>query len=570
MLAAAIGDAVGWPIENRSGRVGGISKVKPRLQLVGWTRREGGSYAPHEVEVEAGSYSDDTQLTLAAGRSRLRGSAWWKHWTDCELPLWLVYERGGGGATKRAAQAWNRGQAPWSGEQKEADRNRYFGAGGNGVAMRIMPHVLLDGDDEFNPVASHILADGVCTHGHPRALVGALAYGYALWLALRQEGPLGFGDLVAQTLAGEDQWGSIPELLPQLSDWRQQIGSGQAQFEKAWDRTRKEMHDLLTLCRDSLGQGSLAVDRKALEAIGAFDKRTNGAGTIAAAASVYLASRYASQPGQGLTAAAFAKGADTDTIAAMTGGLLGAIDNDAWLSRLSTGLQDVEYIEEVAAALAHDRFQERPRGRTWRQPDRRELLEALGDDNRAKVELPVFGACTVARKHELSTKSSNLIREWTLLTEEGQTLFIKRIVPTKSKRSTTNGHAAAKPPFWLVLRVRDLRASESFYCDVFGFNKRKGETPERTYLSDRIALELTAKPGPRPTEATDEKALLSRHDTITLFRNERELKELHQRLVAREGPVSGIFDRGSFRAFRCTDPDGTVIEVRAASTPSPD
>jgi ADP-ribosylglycohydrolase/catechol 2,3-dioxygenase-like lactoylglutathione lyase family enzyme len=567
MLAAAIGDALGWPVENRSGRVGGVARIKPRLELVDWVRREGGGYAPHEVEVGAGSYSDDTQLTLAAGRSRLRGAAWWEHWTDCELPLWLLYERGGGGASKRAAQAWNRGRAPWSEDQKAADRDRYFSAGGNGVAMRIMPHVLLGATGEFESIASHILADGVCTHGHPRALVGALAYGYALWLALKQELPLVFGELVERTIDGEDQWGAIPEILPQISDWRRQIGTLRGQFENAWDETRDEMHGLLTLCRDSLGQGSLAVDRKALEELGAFDKKVNGAGTIAAAASVYLASRYASQPGQGLTAAAFAKGADTDTIAAMTGGLLGAIDHDAWLASLSTHLQDAAYIEEIAAVLGQDGFKTRQRGRSWRQSNRRELLDALVD-GKVTIDMPVFGPSKVIQAHELPTKSSNSIKEWTLLTEEGQTLHVKRVAPDKSQKRTNNGQAALRPPFWLVLQVRDLRESERFYHDILGFSHRRDEGSERTYVADRIVLEPSAKSRPPSAEATDEKALLRRHEAITLFRSEQELKELHASLTSAENPVSGIFERGSFTVFRCTDPDGTVIEVRAAANPS--
>jgi ADP-ribosylglycohydrolase len=574
MVAAAIGDALGWPIENRSGRVGGVAKVQPRLELVDWLRREGGGYAPHEVEIQAGSYSDDTQLTLAVGRSRLRGQAWWQHWTDCELPLWLVYERGGGGASKRAAQAWNRGQAPWSEEAKPKDRDRYFNAGGNGVAMRIMPHVLVGATDRFDQIAVDILADGVCTHGHPRALIGALAHGYALWIALQQEQPLAFGELVERTLEEEKQWGEMPAPPPELESWTSQLDLTQSRFSESWEQTRHEMRDLLVLSRRSLDQGPLADDRKTLEEIGAFDKRTNGAGTVTAAAAAFLASRYASQPGQGLTAAAFAKGADTDTIAAMTGSLLGAIDRGGWLSGLGSRLQDVGYIEALSAKLSQGAIKPRPPVPPWRQADRKKLLDSLSTGSEGMtVEMPVFGTCEVVHGLELPTRSSNTINEWVLVTDEGPTLFVTRISPAKAGRreATPTPARPPRPPFWLVLLVADPARSGRFYADSFGFSVTGNGKASRLYVSDRIVLEKSPAPsGPRqsPTLA-DEGALLAHSEAITLFRDERELVRTHQRLLATEAPVSEIIDRDGRKAFRCADPDGHVIELRTGAELSP-
>src|SRR5664280_3866472 len=95
LLASAIGDALGWPQENRSQRVGGRRGVKASLELVAWSRRAGGRWAPHEEVIRAGEYSDDTQMTLALARSFAFGERWWEHWTQVELPFWLLYERGG-------------------------------------------------------------------------------------------------------------------------------------------------------------------------------------------------------------------------------------------------------------------------------------------------------------------------------------------------------------------------------------------------------------------------------------------------------------------------------------------
>jgi hypothetical protein len=67
--------------------------------------------------------------------------------------------------------------------------------------MRILPHTLFMADsDVFGPVAKNILLDGIATHGHPRALVGALCYGYALWKSLRRTDRLQFGEVIDDLL----------------------------------------------------------------------------------------------------------------------------------------------------------------------------------------------------------------------------------------------------------------------------------------------------------------------------------------------------------------------------------
>jgi ADP-ribosylglycohydrolase/catechol 2,3-dioxygenase-like lactoylglutathione lyase family enzyme len=564
MLAAAIGDALGWPVENRSGRVGGTKRVQPRLEFVDWIRREGGGYAPHQVEVAAGSYSDDTQLILAVARSRMRGPQWWRHWTEAELPLWLLYERGGGGATKRAAQCWNRGLSPWAHQNKPADLERYWGAGGNGVAMRVMPHVLVGGADDFGGIAANIIADGICTHGHPRALVGALAHGYALWLALEQSETLGFGELIERALDEEDAWAPFPASEPHLKDWIVQMEVARPAFAAEWDQTRIEMRRLLESCRESLRSGSLAVDRKTLESLGAFDKAVNGAGTIAAAAAVFLASRYASRPPQGLMAAAFAKGADTDTIASMTGALLGAIQREGWFSRLKPHLQDVGYIEQVAFDLAQNRMDGDP-VQPWRQENRRGFFGALAKaDESGELSLPIFGRCRIQRTEQLQTKSSNKIFKWIMETEVGQTLHVKRVIPAPKQRVGEAPFPAplAATPFWVVLQVADLKASRRFYGELFGFPVRENGNPERLFVLDRIVLEkAVTSPPPLATEED----LLSSRQSITLFMDTGALEQMHKKLVSIEAPVSGVMKREGRDAFRCADPDGNVVEIRAGA-----
>ena len=181
MLGAAYGDALGWPNE-RSRNKAKAPESGAFHKLRAWQRDQSTRFATLRYDIEKGSYSDDTQMILCLSRSLLKSYQWYEHYTTKELPFWQVYQRGGGGATKSAVKAWASGITPWLSDEKE----RFFNAGGNGVAMRVLPHAIMGYKLDFGHVAHNILLDGIATHGHPQALVGALAYGYALWYALRQ------------------------------------------------------------------------------------------------------------------------------------------------------------------------------------------------------------------------------------------------------------------------------------------------------------------------------------------------------------------------------------------------
>ena len=129
-----------------------------------------------------------------------------------ELSRWTIYERGGSGATKRAAQAWLAGSRPWQSRKTDVVR-RYFDASGNGVGMRVLPHALFLGDQDDPPVLVHdVVRDGATTHGHPSALFGATACAYAAWSLARRNRTLGFGELLGLLIDEEDRWGAFPDM----------------------------------------------------------------------------------------------------------------------------------------------------------------------------------------------------------------------------------------------------------------------------------------------------------------------------------------------------------------------
>jgi ADP-ribosylglycohydrolase len=78
-LGAAVGDALGWPQEDRSSRIGtprGSRVGSPEYAFQQWIRRAGGRFYAHEEIILPGEYSDDTQLLICTARSLLHGAQW--------------------------------------------------------------------------------------------------------------------------------------------------------------------------------------------------------------------------------------------------------------------------------------------------------------------------------------------------------------------------------------------------------------------------------------------------------------------------------------------------------------
>ena len=279
-LAFAAGDALGWPQEVRGNVPKEVVGTVAHEHFRSWTRRAGGRFGPYEEAIQPGDYSDDTQLTLAVARSRTNhAGAWWQAWTRIELPLWTVYERGGGSATKRAAGAWARGHAPWK-SRREGDVRRYFNAGGNGVAMRVLPHALfLAGEESAAGLVHDVVLDGSATHGHPRALVGAAVYAYAAWCLARRTGTLRFGELLDTLIDEESAWHGFPQSDRNRKTWFEAAcRAAETPYDGVWDRTAHEMRELLETARKGIQAGALADDHSVLKDLGCFGQ-AKGAGT---------------------------------------------------------------------------------------------------------------------------------------------------------------------------------------------------------------------------------------------------------------------------------------------------
>lgn len=427
-LALAAGDALGWPQETSRNIRGNRRNAGAHIEFEEWTRRGGGRFYPYEEVIHSGEYSDDTQLTLAVARSRTNhGPGWWKAFTRIELPLWILYERGGGGATKRAANAWAGGNPPWRSSKREGIR-QYFEAGGNGVAMRVLPHALfLAGQDDPTTLMHDVVLDGSATHGHPRALVGATAYAYAAWSLVRRRDTLRFGELLETLLDESPVWSKFPTPTRERGSWFEAADDAtDARYGRLWQQTTIEMRELFEKARSELQAGALADDHSVLKELGCFS-RAKGAGTSSAAAAAYLAARHAAQPVQGILRAAFEKGADTDTLAAMAGGLMGCIAGVEWLPHAWLQVQDAEYLRKIAARVAHG-----PEGASEKPVEPLPLLQSILSDLALKgaQEVRLGGAtrAVAATSRDPKPLGKNVgVCAWRLKTDDGQTMYVTKV-----------------------------------------------------------------------------------------------------------------------------------------------
>lgn len=562
-IGAAVGDALGWPFEGRASQT--PHESQRQLLYFAWDKKSGGRFNPHVEHIAAGEYSDDTQLILAVSRSLITTSEWWQRFATVELPVWTIYERGGGGATKRAAVLWTTGTAPWN-SRKAEDAIRYINAGGNGVAMRVLPHCVRHAsNDSFSPLATDILSDGVVTHGHPRALIGALAYGYACWSALRLSRTLEYGELIQKTLEGFKQWSSLPELTARWSDWYPAATKLLPDYVNLWESVSDEMYKLLNIARRGVENGSVVSTTEILSSLGTYDQKQKGAGTVSAAAAIYLASRYAASPTEGLARSAFAIGTDTDTIASMTGALLGAIGGLEWLSKFKKETQDADYIQRAATLVANGHIEQPTINiKQVRKTTLQKVIKEIEASNgKQPTTLPngieILNIQPYRHPIEVNTKNSGP-RFWKISTVEGPTLFIRGSTfastkkPQKDQPATINIESTSKQlnfnisGIGISLNVQSITRSREFYEGLLGL-QATALTSKTVRLEQVIAL--------REVESKE----LFPSESIRVFLHVSDVLACREKMQKNGIKVKDITERGRAKSFECLDPDGYIIEI---------
>lgn len=426
-IGAIVGDSLGWPQEDRSNRMDGGS-LQPSYMLKEWKRKSGGRYQPYEEQIQAGSYSDDGQLLIATARSLRHGEFWSRHFTKVELPAWLLYERGGGGATKRAAERLSNGVVPWKLDKlKDSEVISYFNAGGNGVTMRILPHAFLSGGNLIR-ISQDVIKNGISTHGHPRALLSAILYAYAVHYLSYKKDSLKYGEVISYLIDNKENWSEFPKLT-KMNEWFDSAKfATKNKYFDIWIETTNELVAGLKVIQKALKSGMMDNTQETLRELNCFDKQTRSAGTVATLVSLYMSSKYATNPLNGLIETAFMKNADTDTNASMVGGLLGAIHGSEWIVNEWKELQDFSYIQKLINDQNH----------FSNQVDNVNFW-SFRDNEKIKKELPKLSIGDSFKfgpfeKVKLKEKKSNKtftdsinVSTYKLVSDEGQFIYLKSI-----------------------------------------------------------------------------------------------------------------------------------------------
>ena len=421
-LWAAYGDALGFVSElvDQKG-LERRTRGAPLDHLMEWKRRIGGRRGV-EVSLPAGCWSDDTQLRMAVSRSISSHGFDVETFGRVELPVWLSYALGGGRASKAAAKNLGKPSTLWYANTFAGWAN----AGGNGAAMRIHPHVWasrdLDGDYMLD-----VIADSVCTHGHPRAIVGACFHAATLAHCVKT-GAVPDSD----TCAGiADRVGDAVQLIERHSTlgpvwsglWERETGE---RVNDVWWVTVGELHHAIKNAADGAEatNSDAAAYHGIVDRLGLRDRAQQGSGILTTVAAVALASA-ASGAHEGVVAAANAIGTDTDTIASMAGALLGACDATADPPEESL---DSAYLRAEADRLVAISQGEQVHGHpypdilTWSAPQTQ--ADALVSDN-GSLAVEGLGQVTRLGTDLMYTPREDFAWEW-VRTNFGQTLLMKR------------------------------------------------------------------------------------------------------------------------------------------------
>ena len=355
LIGGAIGDALGWVTAEKPQiplvKKCGLNKIS---NYVSWEPLMGGRYFPYIERIRNGEYTDDTQLTLSTARSiTTDGDFDPVYFSKTEFPLFLEYARGAGGTTKGAANNLKKKKSHWYNnffKKKYGNYMIYYrDAGANGVAMRIAPIAIASFDNK-DKLILNIWKNAVISHGHPRAVIGALLHGISIMYLLKTNlfEPKNFIDFLINETENLNLNFSEPQLINWIDEWNRGKGK-RSEYEILFEKTKREVIDKLTLFEDYFERD----DREVYSDLGCFSKNTKRSGTGTVLAALYMFCKYYTSIEKTLVESVNMIPSDTDTIGSFTGQLCGALYGYSTLpDKWKRELQDRRYILKLSDRLA--------------------------------------------------------------------------------------------------------------------------------------------------------------------------------------------------------------------------
>lgn len=342
-LWAAYGDALGFITELADNKIlQARAGTETITGLIPWQRKIGGKFGAI-ISLPTGAYSDDTQLRLATARAIKSNGHFAIHaFSKIELPAWQNYALGAGQGSKLAAAMLAKNNTVWFNNFFKNEYSDYTNGGGNGAAMRIQPHVWSTADlNNHDKYILEVIKNSITTHGHPRAIAGAVFHALSLaWTLVNGRLPN-----IDELRMFNDWTLEIPRIIDLdvnlNSVWRTQYENATGiTLENAYATVHQEIAALI----DQVALWSQISDRSyqtLVTTLDLCDKKTRGSGTLTAVAAAAAAWLINDIPAPMLFQQVVnALGTDTDSIATMMGAILGVVLTD----RPPESLQDEAYI----------------------------------------------------------------------------------------------------------------------------------------------------------------------------------------------------------------------------------
>jgi len=214
--------------------------------------------------------------------------------------------------------------------------------------MRTLPIALVNLDDEFTFVRDCIY-DAIITHGHPRAILGAVVFGIALRYVLdRSNDPTKLAVYLIDRL--QSDFRSLlqedTEIARWIEDWDRKVSASATAFEKLLERTVAETVENLVAIPETSEPTAYYTK------LGALDRASRGSGVGTACAAVFQFLTHLNRPTEAVIDAVNELGSDTDTIASLTGALVGAhFGSESVPFELAESVQDHRYLASTAERL---------------------------------------------------------------------------------------------------------------------------------------------------------------------------------------------------------------------------
>jgi ADP-ribosylglycohydrolase len=493
-VGAAIGDALGFITEFMRSPSDIRSKynLESINKFIRWGRittyQKKGQYI--ELPLLPGTYSDDTQLTLATARSiESDGSFNPETFSKYELPLWLEYELGGGSGTKAAARNLYKKDIKWYNNFYYNSFSNYVHGGGNGAAMRILPIALVNITNRHKQYFD-IWRNTIITHGNPKALIGAILLADCIRLII--DNPTNKLDWIEQLVESCIQY---PKLLNSwreeevFRNWEQNWSQiARQEYQVVWQENCRETLDKLKLILSNFDEVPLKTN---LEKLGCYNKETKGAGDSTVIAAILFICRLTNCESQSFdnefenTVVSIVNniGIDTDTIAYFAGAIIGAqYGFEAIPDNFKHKVQDYGYLLKVAD-WCYDIYEGTGKIKSlFSYPDNYDYLSGNSIElafneqviNGKTVNLPVFGNTKIIHYKDITPYWLKKSLYWLHLELNfKQTIFVKTHLPyanllnpkAKSLREASESYVSQEESI-----VSSLPALEEFKTQVESSN----------------------------------------------------------------------------------------------------